>query len=179
MFSRILNRMEEGFIALLLVSMTLLVFVQVINRFVFNGSFLWADEVTLHISAWLVLFGASWGVKRGAHIGVDAFVKLMPSGVQRGMGLLAALLALAYCVIIMVGAWEFLGKLIKINIEMEDVPFPKWIAESVLFWGIGLLAFRVAELGWNILRGRAMGFQQASEADEVLREFGVDEEPER
>jgi len=177
MLIRILNRMEEGFIALLLVSMTLLVFVQVINRFVFNGSFLWADEITLHISAWLVLFGASWGVKRGAHIGVDAFVKLMPRGVQCWMGLLAVLLGLAYCAIIMVGAWEFLGKLIKINIEMEDVPFPKWIAESVLFWGIGLLGLRIAQVGWNILHGKAFGFQQEDEAEEVLREFGVGEEP--
>jgi C4-dicarboxylate transporter DctQ subunit len=58
MFVRLLNRAEEGIIALFLVAMVFLTFGEVIGRFVFNPGALWAEELTLHLSAWLVLFGA-------------------------------------------------------------------------------------------------------------------------
>ena len=39
------ERLEEGLIAFLLAAMTLLTFVQVIARYVFNYSFVWALEL--------------------------------------------------------------------------------------------------------------------------------------
>ena len=78
MFSKSSSFFEESFISLLLVSMTLLVFAEVVARFLFNVGFLWMEEVTLTLGAWFVLFGASYGVKVGAHIGVDAFVQVLP-----------------------------------------------------------------------------------------------------
>jgi C4-dicarboxylate transporter DctQ subunit len=59
MLIRALNKAEEAIISLLLVAMTLLVFFEVILRFVFSTGFIWSQELTLHISAWFVLFGAS------------------------------------------------------------------------------------------------------------------------
>ena len=78
MLSRIINSIEETIICLLLASMTLLVFVEVVMRFMFGIGVMWAQELTLHLSAWMVLFGVSYGIKVGAHIGVDALVKIMP-----------------------------------------------------------------------------------------------------
>ena len=60
---RLLNRTEEAVICLLLVLTTLLVFVDVVMRFGFNTGFMWTQELTLHMSAWFVLFGASYGIK--------------------------------------------------------------------------------------------------------------------
>jgi C4-dicarboxylate transporter DctQ subunit len=74
MFVRILNSLEESIIALLLASMTLLVFVEVVMRFGFGVGVMWAQELTLHLSAWMVLFGVSYGIKVGSHIGVYALV---------------------------------------------------------------------------------------------------------
>ena len=41
---RLLDRLEEGVIAFLLALMTLITFAQVIARYVFNYSFVWADR---------------------------------------------------------------------------------------------------------------------------------------
>ena len=65
MFLRFFNKTEEAFIAILLVSTTLLVFLDVVMRFGFNAGFLWSQELTLHMSAWFVLLGASYGLKIG------------------------------------------------------------------------------------------------------------------
>lgn len=168
---RLLNRAEEGFIALLLVSMTLLVFVEVVLRFGFNTGYLWTEELTLHLSAWLVLFGASYGVKVGAHIGVDALVSQLPSRVRRVVGAVAVLFCLLYCALFLYGSWGYLSKLYKIGIELEDLPVPKWTAHSILVIGFALLTLRFLELLVRILRGQADGFRHVDEAEAALKEF--------
>ena len=83
MFVRIGRQFEEGVLSFLLVFTTLLVFMEVVLRFGFNSGIHWAQEVTLHASAWFVLFGISYGVKVGAHIGVDAVVRLLAPEAKR------------------------------------------------------------------------------------------------
>ncbi|MCG8425797.1 MAG: TRAP transporter small permease [Chromatiales bacterium] len=168
MFIRALNKAEESIIALLLVAMTLLVFIEVIMRFGFGAGFLWGQELTLHISAWFVLFGASYGLKVGAHIGVDAFVKLLPPLLHRLASTLAVLGSLAYCGLFLYGSWVYLSKMKKIGIELEDMPIPTWIAHSILLLGLGLLVMRLLELLWAILTGKAEGFRHADEAKESM-----------
>ena len=174
MLARIANRAEEGVISLLLVGMVLLVFVSVVLRFGFNVGALWLDELTMHLSMWLVLFGASYGVKVGAHIGVDAVVRIIPERPRRLVSMLAALVALVYCGLFLIGGWEYLAKMYMIGIELEDLPIQRWLAHSILLFGFILLAVRLGQLLWAVAVGRSEGFHHASEADEVLREMRID-----
>ncbi len=178
MFMRILNRMEEGFIALLLVTMTLLVFIEVVDRFVLGHGILWMEELTLHLSAWMVLFGASWVLKQGAHIGVDAFVKLFSTPTQRVFGVIAAGGSLLYCALIIYGGWVYLAKLVKIGIELEDIPIPKWMAHSILVIGMALLGLRLAQLLWRIVKGEETGFRHVDEAEEALEDLSHEKQEE-
>jgi C4-dicarboxylate transporter DctQ subunit len=148
--------------------MTLLVFVEVVLRFGFNEGILWAQELTLLLSAWMVLFGASYGVKVGSHIGVDALVKIMPSQVRRVVSAVAVMLCLAYCGLFLKGSWVYLNKLFMIGIELEDIPVPKWVALSILLIGFGLLFIRLASLLVKIITGKADGFKLLDEAKDSM-----------
>jgi len=77
--NRLINHLEEGFIALLLAAMTLLTFAQVVLRYVFNSGFVWGVEATTYMFAWLVLFGISYGIRVHAHIGIDLLVRACPA----------------------------------------------------------------------------------------------------
>ncbi|MCV6589650.1 MAG: TRAP transporter small permease [Marinobacterium sp.] len=165
---KLINNLEEGFISLLLVAMTLLVFAEVIARFVFSAGIHWAQEVTLLMAAWFVLFGASYGIKVGSHIGVDVFVKMLPKEATRFFTLLAIALCLFYCGLFLYGSWIYLGKMMKYGIELEDLPVPKWIPMSVLMIGFGLLVVRFLQLGWSVLNRQADGFHLADEAKESM-----------
>jgi C4-dicarboxylate transporter DctQ subunit len=169
MFARVINHLEEGIISLLLVTMTLIVFVEIVLRYVFGVGLLWAEEVTLHLSGWLVLFGASYGVKVGSHINVDTIVRLMPAKWQRIVTLIAVACALVYCALILEGSWVYLGKLVKYGVKMQDVPIPKYVAHSILLIGFVLLAYRLLELGWQVFKGEADGFKTSDEAKEALK----------
>jgi C4-dicarboxylate transporter DctQ subunit len=168
MLLRLLNRAEETVLAVLLVSMTLLVFIEVVMRFGFGGGFLWAQELTLHLSAWFVLFGVSYGLKVGAHIGVDAFIKTLPELGQRFLSSIAVLLSLAYCGLFLYGSWIYLSKMKKIGIELEDMPIQTWVAHSILLIGFTFLSIRLLQLLWRIFKGDATGFAHKSEAEESM-----------
>ncbi len=168
MLIRILNKAEEAILSILLISMTLLVFVEVVMRFGFGTGFMWGQELTLHISAWFVLFGASYGLKVGAHIGVDAFVKLLPPPIHRIASLIAVTGAIAYCGLFLYGSWIYLEKMKMIGIELEDMPIPAWIAHSILLFGLGFLAYRLLQLFWAIITGEKDGFGHVDEAEESL-----------
>ena len=165
---RLLNRTEEAVICLLLVLTTLLVFVDVVMRFGFNSGFMWTQELTLHMSAWFVLFGASYGIKAGSHIGVDAFVKLFPRTGRRILTTFGCLLGLIYCGLVLYGSWIYLSKVKKIGIELEDLPIPAWIAHGMLIVGFIFLSIRLFLLLWDVLFGSADGFRHADEAKESM-----------
>lgn len=168
MLNRIINNIEETIIALILGTMTLLVFFEVVLRFGFGTGYMWAEELTLYLSAWLVLFGVSYGIKAGSHIGVDALVKILPRDFRRVVSSIAVIACLAYTGLFMKGAWVYLGKLKMIGIEMEDLPIPKWIAESILFIGMVLIAIRLLTLLWMIIVDKADGFKLSDEAKDSM-----------
>jgi len=169
MFSRIINSLEEGIIAILLASMTLQVFVEVTARFGFNTGVMWAQELTLHLSCWMVMFGASYGIKIGSHIGVDALVRILKPKTRRIVTGIAVIAGLAYCTLIGMGAWVYLEKVYSIGIELEDMAIPKWVAHSILLIGMILIAWRLLVLLWEIITGKADGFKMIDEAKESMR----------
>lgn len=101
------DRIEETLIALILGSMALLTFANVIARYVFNSNILWALETTVFLFAWLVLLGASYAVKKNSHLGVDLIVELLPPGGRKALGLVSAGICLAFCFLMLKGSWDY------------------------------------------------------------------------
>jgi len=57
--------------------MTLLVFCQVVMRYVFRNSLSWSEELARFIFMWLSWIGASYAVKERSHFRVEMFADLM------------------------------------------------------------------------------------------------------
>lgn len=149
-----LNRLEEIVLATLLAGMTTLTFVQVIARYVFNYSFVWALELITVLFAWLIFLGMSYGVRVGAHIGVDALVKSLGRRAARATAMTAAALCVVYGVIVTFGGWIYLHKMFSIGIDMQDLPLPQWVPRVVLPLGFALLTLRFLEVLVALWRGR-------------------------
>lgn len=165
---RIMNRAEEAIISILLLATTILVFIDVVMRFGFGTGFMWSQELTLHLSAWFVLFGASYGVKVGSHIGMDAFVRLFPSTGRRILTGLACILALVYCGLVLYGSYFYLLKMHKIGIYLEDMEIETWKAHIILLVGFVFLSIRLFIVLFNVITGKADGFKHADEAKESM-----------
>ncbi|MEM9524147.1 MAG: TRAP transporter small permease subunit [Pseudomonadota bacterium] len=60
--------------------MTVITFANVAACYGFNSNILRALEGTVFMFGWLVLPGASYAVKKSAHLGVDAIIALVSTG---------------------------------------------------------------------------------------------------
>jgi C4-dicarboxylate transporter DctQ subunit len=72
------NALAEYAVCGFLAVMVVVVFLQVIFRFVIRSSLPWSEELARYIMVWITFLGASIGVKRKSHIGVEAVVTLLP-----------------------------------------------------------------------------------------------------
>ncbi|MGE0845506.1 MAG: TRAP transporter small permease [Flavobacteriaceae bacterium] len=176
MLLRIANRLEEGAIAFLLAAMTLLSFVQVILRYVFNSGLSWALEASTYLFAWLVLIGISYGVKVGAHIGVQALVDMLPPRVKRFVSLIAGGLCIVYAVLLTIGSWKYFQTVKMIGVTGEDINIQRWILLLVLPFGFAMLIVRLAQATWSIALGKEVGFKLHDEAADAMKNLRNDDQ---
>ncbi len=69
------NRFEEVLLVFTLAAMVLLIFGQVIGRYVLGSSPSWTEELARYIHIFQVWIGASYAVKLREHIRVGAFIE--------------------------------------------------------------------------------------------------------
>lgn len=169
MIRSMFERLEESLIALILAVMTVITFVQVVARYVFNHSFVWALELVTYLFAWLIFLGMAYGVRVGTHIGVDALVKTMGKRKAQVVGAVAAALCVVYSVILFYGGWVYVQKMYEIGILAQDLPIPQWVPRLVLPIGFGLLILRFAQLFFRIVTGKESGMHLADEAADALK----------
>ena len=101
------DRIEETLIAVLLGIMTVMTFANVVARYAFNANIFYALELTVFLFAWLVLLGASYAVKKKAHLGVDAILNMVGSRKKRLLALIAAAVCVLYAFLLLKGSWDY------------------------------------------------------------------------
>ena len=165
---KILDRLEEWIISLMLLAMTGLTFLQVVMRYVFNSGFTWALELTTVFFAIMIFVGVSYGVRVGSHIGVDALVKLLPAGKRKAVALLAVALSLVYVGFILTGSMQYVLKMKDVGIELEDMSIERWQVLAVMPLGMALTGFRFLQIFYDLITGRADSLRLADEAAEAM-----------
>lgn len=104
------RRLEENVLAILLAIITLVSFSQVVARYGFNSGWGGALEFTRIAFAWITLFGMSYGLKQGIHLGVDALMRVFPSPVFKALAIFGAVCTLVYALMLLyVGLFGWLG----------------------------------------------------------------------
>lgn len=94
-FLKILDRLEETLIMILIMSATLIIFVAVVHRYLsgyaipylqdwlLGINLSWAQELCIIMFVWMAKFGAAYGVRSGIHVGVDVLLNRFPDKLQR------------------------------------------------------------------------------------------------
>lgn len=165
---RVIDKFEEWVMTLMLVLMTGLSFTQVVLRYVFDGGFSWALELTSVFFAILIFIGISYGVRVGAHIGVDALVKLLPVPKRRVVAMVSVLLVMLYVGLVLAGSYEYVSKMAMVGIELDDLPIERWKVLAVMPLGYALVGFRFLQILQKLLTGQADSLSLADEAADAM-----------
>jgi C4-dicarboxylate transporter DctQ subunit len=187
---RVTDFLEETLIAGFLGLMTLLTFANVVFRYVLNDNILWALELTVFMFAWMILVGASYGVKRQFHIGVDVVINMAPKRLRKVYALISVSMCLLFSILLLIGSWNYWYPFVteRAWYETDDIPMPEmlqflsdWLNEgeryeklprfipyAALPIGMAMLTFRFAQAAYQIATGKLDRLIASHEAEEDL-----------
>jgi TRAP-type C4-dicarboxylate transport system permease small subunit len=74
-----LDRALEALVAVVMAVLVVDVIWQVFTRYVLRAPSSWTEELATFLMIWVALLGASVGLNRGAHLGIDYFVQKLPA----------------------------------------------------------------------------------------------------
>jgi C4-dicarboxylate transporter DctQ subunit len=150
---RALDHIERFLTAAALAAMTLLTFIQVVLRYVFNSGLVWALEATVYLFGWLVLIGMAHGIRTGTHLAVDVVTKRLAPAAQKAVALLGAALVFVYVALMFAGSFTLVRRLHALGNLALDIPLPRWLLLSCLPIGFALLGLRLLQATIAIARG--------------------------
>jgi TRAP-type C4-dicarboxylate transport system permease small subunit len=109
----ILSRILEVFMVTILTIMVGLVFGNVVARYAFNSAITWAEEVARFLFVWLTFVGASFGLMRGLHLGMDMVVARLKPRTRSLIEVVNGFIILAFLAVWVVGGVH----LIRANLD--------------------------------------------------------------
>jgi len=104
--ARWLERIQTYICILFLALMSLVVIVQVFSRYIFNFSFVWAEELVRYLMIWMVMLGSALVQAKNEHIRIDFFPMLAGARGRRVMEIIFRLATLVFLVIITFKGFE-------------------------------------------------------------------------
>lgn len=95
----------EGLVVIALMVMTVVTFLQVLFRFVFELPSSWTGEVVTFSFIYVVFLGAALAVKHNAHIVVD-IVDDLPSPIKKVIDMISHILVLIFLIVFTYYGWQ-------------------------------------------------------------------------
>ena len=80
---RLFVRVNQWLVMGLMGSMAVLVFVNVITRYLMNYSIIWVEELTQYEMIWVAYLGAGLAFREGRHVAVETFQDVLPTMPRR------------------------------------------------------------------------------------------------
>ena len=101
-FDNLLAKGEAVVIIAMVAVMTVAVFLQVLYRYVLTQPLHWSEELARYLFVWLSILGATLGLQKRGHFGLDFFFQMLPEQAKRCMGFFIHLLMGAVVLVILV-----------------------------------------------------------------------------
>jgi TRAP-type transport system small permease protein len=122
--SRVMDKALSYVVAVLLVSMSAVVFGNVISRYFLNTTWGWYEEVSRFLLIWIVFLGAVVALIRGDHLGIDLLSLVFSPRVCRMIVVLTDILVLAALAIMCQGAWDMAIDSLASGWVASSIPIP-------------------------------------------------------
>lgn len=134
--------------------LVLVVFVDVVMRYLFSTSFVFTQELEWHLFAFIFLIGAGYTLLHDGHVRVDIFYQRLAGKARAWVNFLGViLLLLPGCILIIVTSWKFVHNAWSI---MEGSPDPggipyRFLLKGCIPAGFGLLCLQGLSMGIHSL----------------------------
>nr|TXF85648.1 TRAP transporter small permease [Alkalicoccus halolimnae] len=125
-------RYIEGVSSFLLAVLTVVVFSEVLSRYVFQTPLVFSNEMTQLLFPWMIFVAAIAVTHDDAHLSVSYFRDRLPYFMQKGLYMFSKVVMLIFSVFMIVSSMQFVG-----NVSGQVMPVLRissgWLASSVVF----------------------------------------------
>jgi C4-dicarboxylate transporter DctQ subunit len=149
-------------------------FTNVVARYVFDASLVWATELTVFLFLWSAFFAAAYCFKKDAHIAVTIVLDVVPSKIAKPMMIISHTVTLVFLACVSYFGYEYLLLVADIDERSIDLwDMPMWIVYLVIPISFAFAAYRVGERLVQIIKTPHDNVVPESEAEQVLSEMGM------
>lgn len=148
----ILNRAEEIFISIALLSISMVVFVNVVMRYGFAASTMWAEELTRYTIIWITFVGGSLCVRENYHPKVEALVMRIPADIRWFVTLTIAIAGVLFSAAMTIYGWQLVSSALTTGHVTPTGVAPMFIPLTGLPLGGALMTIRYCQLTYGVLR---------------------------
>jgi TRAP-type transport system small permease protein len=126
-------RLLKVAIAICLATMVVLVFTNVVLRYLFNSGIATSEELSRWFLVWLTFLGAIVALRQHAHLGVDTLVRALPPRGKLVCFMLSYLLMLYVDALLTLGSWK------QAVLTFGDTAPASGISVGLYFYSSGLV----------------------------------------
>ena len=138
------DHFEELIMGFALVLISVVMFLQVVMRYVFKQSLSWSDELCRYAFIWMIFIGISYAVKRDLHIKVDILEQFFPI-LKKPFEILGEIVLVAFSVYMLAPGMRVLEMVATSKQSSVAMGMPMWIIYLSLFIGFIMVFVRVIE----------------------------------
>ena len=116
---------EEYILVFLSAFTVVIIFLQVVMRYVFGNSLTWSEEMARYMFIWLIYIGVSYAVKKKRHLGVDAIAMLFK---EKGKLIVALIANFSFLIFAIVMTYFGLDIVLRVTRESAALQIPlTWV----------------------------------------------------
>jgi C4-dicarboxylate transporter DctQ subunit len=147
-------RLEEIVSSIFLGSMTIIIGMQVFNRYVLQSSLVWSEELARYLFIWAVYMGSSYAVQEDRHLEISIFRNLLGAKLKKAVMILSYTLTILFCLFCVVYGIKMLGFLAQTGQKSPALEIQMYWVYTAIPVGMGLMGWRTCEKLWGLLSGR-------------------------
>ena len=149
---RTIRRATDAAIVSLFAVLVLVVFFQVIARYVFNQPPAWSEELARYLQVWIILLASPLCIRKGSHLAVDYFSHKLSPLVRFRLDILIGLLITFYVGVVTVFGVRLMG--VGRYQVSPAMGIPMAVVYAVLPLSGALMFIESALRTWSLVRNR-------------------------
>lgn len=128
---KLFNTFESGALIIALAVMVIVIFTQVVMRYIFNNALSWSEEFARYLFVWFSWIGVSAGLKDGEHLRVEilstALIRRGHMKSKEALDILVNLVWLATTAIVTIYGFEVVQSQMELHVVTPAMRLPVWL----------------------------------------------------